>query len=63
MKQKKRKQYAVVRWSPEDVQARKPDWSLKQCEDWLAKNERGIKESLTQVGNELLDGMNFERES
>lgn len=63
MKSKKRKHYAVVKWSPEDVQARKPDWSLKRCEDWIAKNERGIKEALTQAGNELLDDMNLERES
>lgn len=42
--------YAHVRWHPDDVHELKPEWTLEQCEDWLAKNEDNISDRLIERG-------------
>lgn len=42
--------YAVIRWSPEDVQELRPDWTLQQCEEWLAENAKYIEDATVEAG-------------
>ena len=51
------KYFAIIRWSVEDVQAMRPDWTEKQCVDWGKEHERAFSELLTQYGNECLSCM------
>ena len=46
--------YAVIKWSIEDIQAIRPDWDAEKCAAWWAENERAFQETLTQYGNEIL---------
>lgn len=50
--------YAVIKWTIEDLQASKPEWSEKQCAEWWKHNERWFKETLIQLGNEILSDIN-----
>lgn len=46
--------FAVIRWTVEDIQALKPDWSEEECTTWWKKHEKAFSDILTEYGNECL---------
>jgi hypothetical protein len=44
------KRYATLSWNPADISALRPNWTEKQCRDWLAANEYRIRERLCEHG-------------
>jgi hypothetical protein len=42
--------YAKLSWCAEDVRTLAPTLTLKQAEDWLANNEKYIRDRLTELG-------------
>nr|MBC8280139.1 hypothetical protein [Chloroflexota bacterium] len=42
--------YAVVQWSPEDIQTKRPAWPLDRCRERLEENEKHIKNQLAEDG-------------
>ena len=57
----KEKYYAVIRWSAEDIMGIAEDKGIEvsreEAEAWWQKHEKEFKESLTSVGNEMLEDM------
>ena len=55
------KYIAVVRWTAQDVMAiAKGNGALmtfEQAESWLESHENGLKQALTQIGNEMLEDL------
>lgn len=47
--------YADLRWSAEDVQTLRPDWSLERCENWLIANEKYIRDRLCELGWDVIE--------
>ena len=47
--------YAQVFWTPEDVQDLRPEWSLEQCEEFLAKIEEQISDRMIQTGWSIIE--------
>ena len=47
--------YAHVRWHPEDVQEKRPKWSLKKCENWLSEHEVHICDRTVERGWEVIE--------
>ena len=39
----------------EDVQAFRPSWSLKKCEDWLLDNIKALEEGMSEDGMERIE--------
>ena len=54
---KKREWFAVVRWSVEDVQERKPSWSNETCQGWLKEHEGAIQEAMVSAGWDAIDAL------
>lgn len=52
--------YAAVRWTPGDLQAVRPYWSLTKCAKWLAKNEGKLQDALIERGWEVLHDLSYE---
>lgn len=50
--------FAVVKWTIEDIQAVHPEWTESKCVEWWRQNERWFKETLIQLGNEILSDIN-----
>ena len=48
-------EYCTTGWRAEDVYMMKPEWTLPQCEEWLADNEGRIQDRLTELGWEVID--------
>jgi len=46
--------YVTTSWSPVDIQDLRPDWTLRQCVEWLEENERHLKDRLIEAGWEML---------
>ena len=46
--------YAVVRWTPGDVQGFRPGWTDEQAEDWLADNAKYIEDAMVSRGHEAI---------
>lgn len=55
------KYYGIVRWMAEDLtgiaEEKGVQMSREEAEAWWQKHERAFKESLTAVGNEILEDM------
>jgi hypothetical protein len=49
--------YAKVAWTAHDVQTLRPRWTLAQCEQALADNEKYVQERLVELGWEVLDAL------
>lgn len=49
--------YGVVRWLPGDIQSLKPDWTEKQCEDWLVENSKFLRDRITELGWEVIEAL------
>lgn len=49
--------YAVIRWTIEDIQAIRPDWTTEDCRAWWEAHEKAFAEILIQHGNECLQVM------
>lgn len=57
----KEKYYAVVRWMPEDIMAiaegKGISLTREEAEHWFKDHENGIKQALTEIGNEMLSDL------
>lgn len=57
----KEKYYAVVRWMPEDIMAiaegKGISMTREEAERWFKDHENGIKQTLTEIGNEMLSDL------
>lgn len=51
------KGYAELVWQPEDVQTLRPDWSRERCEEWLAANQKYIRDRLCELGWDVIEMM------
>lgn len=47
----------VIKWSAEDVQQLRKDWSLDKCQDFLDRNGRQLNDRLIEVGWEVLEAL------
>jgi hypothetical protein len=50
-----KKRYAKVVWSPEDVKEHRPEWTLKQCAEWLSENEKSVSDAMTRAGWDAIE--------
>lgn len=48
------KLYALVGWTPSDIQEIKPLWGIKKCQRFLDKNQNKISEQITRIGWEVI---------
>jgi hypothetical protein len=49
------KEYAKVSWRIGDIQELKPDWSERQCYEFLINNQRHIQDAMITRGWDALD--------
>lgn len=56
------KGYADVIWQPEDIQTLRPNWSLERCEEWLAANQKYIRDRTIELGWEVIETLLGEEE-
>jgi hypothetical protein len=49
--------YAVVRWTPSDVQSLRPGMTDDEAAEWLADNERYVQDRLIEIGWEVLEAL------
>lgn len=49
--------YGEVPWTKYDVKSIRPHWSLKRCEEELSKNEKYLRDRLTELGWEVLEDL------
>ena len=54
---KKRKTYAEVEWTPEDVRSLNNNLSLSEAEEWLIDNEKSIQDRLTELGWNVIEDL------
>ena len=54
---KKREWFAVVRWSVEDVQERRPSWGTETCKAWLENHQEAIQEAMVTAGWDAIDAL------
>lgn len=47
----------IIKWSAEDVQQLKTDWSLEKCQEFLDRNSRHLTDRLIETGWEVLDAL------
>lgn len=47
--------YAVVRWTPSDVQSLRPGMTNDEAAEWLADNERYVRDRLIEIGWDVLE--------
>lgn len=56
-----RKWYGIVRWTPEDVITAAEEcgieMTIEEAENWWVKNEQYFKNSMVELGNEVLADM------
>jgi hypothetical protein len=50
-----RKPQAVVSWCAEDIQEKRPDWSVERCQDFLDENEDHIQAAMIEAGGDAID--------
>jgi hypothetical protein len=51
------RQYAKVVWTAADVQTIAPAWTIKECEEWLRREERHIQDRLIELGWDVLEAL------
>lgn len=51
---KQRRRYAVIGWCAVDVLEHMPDWTRKQCNDFLEENEERIQVAMIEAGNDAI---------
>jgi hypothetical protein len=49
------KPQAVVSWCAIDIQEKRPDWSVKRCQDFLDDNEDHIQLAMIEAGGDAID--------
>jgi len=49
--------FAEVHWTIADIQDLMPNWDEDQCEDWLANNQKYLKDVMIQRGWEYIEDM------
>ena len=47
--------FAEVAWKAADIQTYRPEWSVEQCEDFLAKIERVLEDRMIEVGWDVIE--------
>jgi hypothetical protein len=47
--------YAHVSWNAMDIQDRKPEWTLEQCEEFLDSIEEDVRDCMIERGWDLID--------
>lgn len=52
----------VIKWQPGDVQSL-TGWPLSECEDFLARNGKHLKDRSIEVGWEILEALINEEKS
>ena len=45
----------VIRWSWEDVQSLRPDWSQEKCDEMLDTIAKGLHERSVELGWEIME--------
>lgn len=46
---------AVIRWAPDDIQTLKPHWTLEQCAEWLQNHASAIEDRSIELGWEVIE--------
>ena len=54
-KQQEKEYYAMIRWSPEDIQTLRPKWSHDKCAEWLFNHQTRIQDRTIELGWEVID--------
>lgn len=49
-----RKRYATICWCAVDVQEFRPNWSVRQCNQFLEDNEDHIQLAMIEAGNDAI---------
>ena len=49
------KTYARTSWCVEDIAEKRPDWSVKQCQQFLVASENAIQEEMIRAGHEAIE--------
>lgn len=52
---KKKKSFAIVAWTVEDIKTLRPKWTEERCEAFLVANERHIQDGLIELGWEVIE--------
>lgn len=47
--------FAEVSWKAADIQTYRPEWSVEQCEDFLAKIERVLEDRMIEIGWSVIE--------
>ena len=55
MRQTRRQYFAVVRWQPEDLEDARPDWTRKECVEFLQSCEDKIQDYMVEKGWDMID--------
>jgi hypothetical protein len=50
----KTKRYAEISWCALDIQAYRPAWSVKKCNEFLDDNEDYIQNAMVEAGNDAI---------
>lgn len=53
----RKKKYAQIAWTAEDVLTLRPEWTKEQAEDFLCENERQIQDRTIEIGWEVLEAL------
>ena len=51
----KKKWFAIVRWSIDDIKELRPNWTDKQCRDFLYHNSNRIKDGMVEMGWHVIE--------
>lgn len=49
------KTFANVAWTPEDIETLREDWTLDECEAFLSRNEKHIRDRLIELGWNVIE--------
>lgn len=49
------KPQAEVSWCAEDIQEKRPDWTVKRCQKFLEDNADHIQLAMIEAGGEAID--------
>lgn len=55
MMPKAQKRQAEVSWCAEDIQEKRPDWSVERCQEFLEANEDHIQVAMIEAGSDAID--------
>jgi len=50
-----RRPQAEVSWCAEDIQKKRPDWTVKRCQKFLEDNSEDIQLAMINAGDDAID--------